>query len=69
MTSKKRWKPKDRGQFWYVDQYGYVQAEFYYESDLDHGQMWKFGNSFRTRKSAERARVGISKVMRGRKKG
>lgn len=63
MNSPKRWKPKIFEAYWYIRVTGEVMESVWNGNEMEE-KIINFGNCFRTKKSAEKARRGISKLLR-----
>jgi hypothetical protein len=58
----KRWKPTNRGQYFLILGDGEIKSFQWNETSFDQ-EAWYFGNCFRSRKEAERARYGMKEYL------
>lgn len=62
-----RWRPERNNAYHYVNSYGKVEADVWFDfSGLD-GNRWKFGNCFKTKEEAEEARDAIAELLASRR--
>jgi len=59
-----RWKPEDHQEVYRVSDCGEIRTSTFRHGEHDSEALWAFGNCFKSKKDAARAREAIEQVLR-----
>src|SRR5437870_6785176 len=62
-NAPQRWKPADQQEVYKVSECGEIRAATFRHGEHDSEALWAFGNCFKSKKDAARARAAIEQVL------